>query len=183
MSSNTLSVIPSAAELARRIGNIATDVLSIAADLVAAVDVNPRILDEMVDLGINRELLRRLEKLGRGQISPRLVFSTTTGERRLHCLPLSEQEHLLDQGVEVLGAEGDHRRIPVAQLSPAQCKQVFGAHGVRTLAEQRTWIEEHKPQPVAVLDRDYSVNKDSVTILRPVKISRQLLISILAQMN
>jgi hypothetical protein len=182
MRTEELTVIPSAAELAERIRNIGNGLLSVAADLVRAVDVRPETMDELIDSGVNRDLLRRLEKLGRGQISPRLVFAYGH-EKNLLALPLSSQERILDDGVEVLSPGGDHRHIPVGQLSPAQCKQVFGPQGVRTLAEQRTWIDEQRAKTAAPIEVDYQIHKDSVTILRPAKISRQLLVSWLAQMN
>jgi hypothetical protein len=182
MSNEQLTVIPSAAELAERIRNIGNELLSVAADLVAAVDVRPETMEELMDLGVNRSLLYRLYKLGRGQISPRLVFATGR-EKHLLALPRSEQERILDDGIAVLSPGGDHRQIPVSQLSTAQCKQVFGPQGVRTLAEQRTWLDEHRAKTAAPIDVDYQIHKDSVTILRPAKISRQLLVSWLAQMT
>jgi hypothetical protein len=185
MQSEPLSKIVSAAEIAQRIQTLSNDVLGLAADLVAALDVRPELTRELVQLGVNRGLIDRLEKLGRRQIDARLVFATSPGALRLLPLPLSEQELALRDGVEVLDAdEVTTRNIPVNELTAKQAKQVFADGRQRTLAEQRTYIRD-KRKPVVPVDSvtAYRVERGRVVVLRPGCFSRQTILQWLTEMN
>ena len=183
---NTITRIPTSAELAASLRQIGDDLIGIARDLVAAIDTRPETVSELITIGINRELIRRMERIGRGQISQRLVLSNSASTKCLMSLPLSEQEAALDKGVEVLdGDETTLRHIPVHELSTAQVRQVFAGDRIRTVAEQRTFLRERSRSTAAApeLTRDYKVNKDCVAILRPCKVSRSLLAQWLAEMS
>jgi hypothetical protein len=180
---NSLVKIPSAQEIAERIRNIGTDLLGIAHDLVAALDAHPERFTELVEAGVNRELISRLEKLGRNQIHPALVFNTSTGGQRLLALPLSLQTDALAKGVEVLEADGTTRHISVNELTPAQARQVFNRGSLRTLAEQRTFLNTvaAKAKPTDS-DITYRVYSDHVVVLKPGKFTKALIIQWLAEM-
>ena len=176
--------IPSAQEIAARIRNIGTSLLEVAHDLVAAIDARPELVKELADAGVNRELLNRLEKLGRGQIHPSLVFNTTSGGTKLLALPLSEQTHVLENGVEILDAdETSTRLIPVNELTGEQSRQVFQSGKMRTLAEQRTWLRDRKNKLKPVdADATYRVFSDHVVVLKPGKFTKKLLLQWLTEM-
>jgi hypothetical protein len=184
-SNQSLDKIPSAAELAQRIRNVSNDLLGIAHDLVAALDAKPELAQELEDAGVNRELVSRLERLGRGQIHPRLVFSTTPGAEKLLTVPLSEQARVLDAGVEVMeDDETTTRNIPIHELSPEQARQVFHRGQVRSLAEQRTYLRARKKKRgVAAPTEDFRVCSDHVITSRPGKWPKKLILQWLMEMN
>lgn len=183
MPSQLLSKIPSAAEFAERFRNIKNDFLAYARDLAAALDVNPRLADELQQQGIDRGIVRRLERLGRGQIHPSLLFSTTPGGMKLLSVPLSEQTLALENGVEVLDTdENTTRNIPIHELNHTQAVQVLAGGRIRTIAEQRTWLRDHKPLPTE-RDSDFRVHRDYVVTARPGKWTKALILQWLGQMS
>jgi hypothetical protein len=184
-SAQSLTKIDSAATFADRIRKIGDDLIHVARDIAAALDVNPRLADELQALGINRGVVRRLERLGRGQIHPSLVFSTTPGGERLLSVPLSEQSLALQDGIEVLDPdEQSTRNIPVHELTAGQARQAITNGRIRTIAEQRTWIRDRKAIGAAALARtDYRIGKDFVVTTKPGKWSKQLILQWLTEMN
>ena len=183
---NTLAQIPSAAEFAERIRKVSDDLLDIARDLVVALDAKPELMDELIAAGVNRELVNRLERLGRGQIHPRLVFSTTVGAVKLLALPLSAQTRALDNGIEVMeDDESTQRIIPVNEMTPAQARQAFNRGHIRSLQEQRTWLRAQKKKrgATAPTSADYRIYSDHVATYRPGRWPKKLLLQWLSEMK
>jgi hypothetical protein len=170
-------------EFAERIRNITTDLLAVAADLVHSLPSRPKLAREIAALGINPELVKRLEKLGRKQLHPDLVLATTPGAIKLgSCVP-SEQELLLESGAEVM--EGDDSRvIPIHELTDDQARQVFVNGHVRTLAEQRSWLKSAAAKKVpADFVGGYSVHRDFVVIKEPMRLPKKLVLQFLVEMS
>lgn len=133
---------PSAVEMAERIRKVGEDLLNIARDIAAALDENSGFLDDLVAEGIDRTLIFRLDRFGRGQIHRSLVFSTSKGAERAIRIPISEQSRVLKDGVPVLEPNGEGiRTIPLHELTAKQAKQAFALHALRTPAEQRTYLD------------------------------------------
>jgi hypothetical protein len=181
-----LTKIPTAQEIADRIRSISDNLLEVAKDIAAALDLNPALADELQACGINRNIIHRLERLGRGQIHTSLVFSTTPGGLRLVSAPMSEQQNAITNGVEVLDEnETDTRLIPVHELSQSQASQCIARGAIRSISEQRTWIRKKKSKvaPATVREQDFKVTSDAVTIHRPGKYSREIVLSWIIQMG
>lgn len=185
-SNSALVRIPTTEELLARFQQNAADMAETARLLVLALDTRPEIMDELEGAGIPREHLFRLERFGRGQLHPKLLFPVGLAERQLAQLTLSEQARALDRGVEVLDADdgSEPRLIPVAELSRQQIRTVFCRGRIRTLAEQRTWLraENAKRRTVAPLDAPV-VKHDYVITPRGEKITRATLLQWLSMMN
>jgi hypothetical protein len=172
-----------AADLFGRITKINEDILTLAVDFVSAIEATPDIAQELIEKGINREFLHRLEKFGRGQIDSRLVFSSDSITKRLAVLPPSSQKAVLDKGVEILDAdETTVRNIPVFELSREQMLQAFTSSGMRSIAQQRTFLRDpsRTAKPAAA---QYKVHKDYVHIMQPGKYTRTLILQWLSQME
>ena len=184
-SNQNLSKIVSAPEIAERIRNVSNDLLGIAHDLVAALDARPELSDELIEQGVNRELIRRLERLGRGQIHPKLVFATTPGAQKLLTVPLSEQTRALDEGVECLDDdETSSRKIATADMTQEQARLVFTHGRIRSLAEQRTWMRANKKrQTISTPDEGYRVCSDHVITTKPGRWPKKLILQWLMEMN
>lgn len=144
-------------EFVERFSGVVVDLTVLADDLVASIDGDRNYKKRLADLGVNAEVVDRLERLGRKQFDKRLVLSASPEVGRLKVLALSEQAQVLDEGYEVLDLdEQTVRRIPFGMLTSMQRIQVFKRDGVRTVAEQRSVIRERKAKvaPVQVAGRD-----------------------------
>ena len=120
--------------------------MSLAALVVKMLDEDRRATERLLGEVGMVNLLTRLELLGRGALDERLVKICGRIVTHLQKLPVYEQKRLLDEGVPVVLADkpDEHLMVDVQSLWPAQLKQVFGLNGVRSLAEQRAWLEEKK---------------------------------------
>lgn len=146
--------IMTADDFVSRLSQAANALVEIATDLVAAIDTRPEIRAEILEKGISEVLVDRLERLGRGQIHPSLVLNSARWTSRVMKLPLSQQREVIEKGVEVLQPdEVSTRMIPLDALSSAQTFQVFRSTGeIRSIAEQRTYIQEQNKKAVKVED-------------------------------
>ena len=73
------------------------------------------------------------------------------GAKKLKNLPYSQQEKFSKNRIEVLTKTKDILKVEVSSLTKEQVKQVFADDHVRTLAEQRAYIESqetYKAKPV-----------------------------------
>jgi hypothetical protein len=143
---NTLTKIPTGKQLWTEFQKgLIESVQEFGKRLVEVLEVKPHIIDEMVEAGAPRALLTKLERVGREQIHPSLFFETSATARRLTALPMSAQQTVLADGVEVMdNDEQTTRMIPFNSLTPEQSALVFNCDHIRSLAEQRTFIRSKK---------------------------------------
>ena len=184
-SDQNLVKLLSAEEFSRRLTCVVDDMSALARDLVTAIDARPVIVDELIALGIQRDIISRFELFGRGLIHPKLFANESQVAKRLRRLPLSTQNRALEDGLEVLDDnETTMRLLPIEDLTPAQVKQVFAPDHVRSIAEQRTIIRTKKSKlGVAVPDKDYRVYKDRVDTFKPGVWSKQTILQWLQMMG
>jgi len=123
--------------------------------------------------GLTRPTRTRLERIGRGHMDHRLFDIHGRVRDRMLKLPVYEQTRLLDKGVELLLCDkpGEHLVMEVAALQTEQLAQVFGFDGVRSLAEQRAYIEERKLRNITCQERkDYEIVGCRLKVNRPVEL-------------
>ncbi len=166
---NPLTKIDTAADLKR---DLASGLDKFAFEwsqrLVRAIDHDPKIIQQLVDLNMDRGFLRRMEFLGRGQIDRRLLYATSAAATRLLRAPISEQASALEKGILVLDEnETDERNIFPDDLTPEQVRQVFDRNGrIRSITEQRTVIRQRKQRLLpAKGDLNYRVHRDHIITL------------------
>lgn len=144
-------------------------------------------MDELVNAGYTRDFLRRMERIGRGEIHPKLAFAVSAGHRKLSRCTYSEQSLALERGLEVLAPDfKEHRLIAAEDLSKEQIRQVFVGRRIRSLAEQRTWIEEdakHHAPDKSAKKGDWQIEKHGVKINHPMTVPRSLLLQWLAELG
>jgi hypothetical protein len=157
------------------------------------------LLVEILDEGFNLQTiadevqvpvdaLAQLEKIGRGQLCPQLLLADYPAARRMERLPMSEQERLMNGPVEVLVMRDGHAdtlQVNVQHLTSQQVKQVFATNHVRSLAEQRQWVESQRPasEPVKV-DVPYVLTRKSTVIFHQgCEMSAKELLRIAAQLQ
>lgn len=125
------------------------------------------------------------ERVGNNELDARLLTASFSASGYLRALPVNRQKDALDNGVDVLTENGESLRVSVENLQPLQARQVFNGRAIRTLAEQRAWIEEQrqnealrKAKPV---NAGYVVTKNGVVTTGPVTLSWTQLAQILAE--
>lgn len=137
-----------------------------------------------------RSILKRLEQVGRQKMHPSLYLGEKGYSEAVAKLPYSTQVHLIDEGgsVDVLVGGGDTLQIKLDALQPIQVKQVFGDAKIRTIAEQRAWIESQKTlarinqTDASKVTAPYEVGKQ-LTVHTPMSFSVKQLERIVAQMR
>lgn len=96
--------------------------------------------------GVQKAILNRLEQVGRQKLHPSLYLGEKRYSAALAKMPYPVQKNLLEENgaLEVLVGDGDVLKVRVEALEPIQIKQVFSSSRVRTVAEQRAWLESQK---------------------------------------
>ena len=146
----------------------------------------------IVEPRLSPHFLNRLERVGRGQTDQRLLEGGRYAAY-LEKLTLSEQCKILDGGIHLLTTDGDSLLVKVDELSTAQIKQVFAFDHIRTLSEQRLWVEQQRAivKDTAKLPSQWIQNelgadinrhKKTVTFDAPVTLSLADLISLTSKL-
>lgn len=121
--------------------------------LVAMMDTNPSAFDDILDTNppewITRDVLRTIEQIGRGKISPELLVLPLHVFNRLSSLPTLEQIKAMQNGVEVVSKRmscarpgGFTREKKLAcKLTVKEAKRAIGPRGIRSPAEQEAILK------------------------------------------
>ena len=158
--------------------------------LCGLIDKEPnvieRICEEVPFLSAN--VLRQLERIGRKQLLPELLFRDAPGFRRLQAMPFSIQKLYSKEPVELLVITDngpDTLKVAVGDLTAAQAKQVFGETGeVRTIPSQRAWLASQSRVSIDITDeKPYAVSGRNLVIRKPCKLSLQEIGVVLAEMK
>jgi hypothetical protein len=104
---------------------------------------NEELKEAMVDAGISREMMRRLEAIGRNRLIPELLDATGNQRKLLRC-SIDDQRKYYKSPIEVLIVGGDVLKVKVEDMTPLQIKQVFAGDRIRNIAAQRAWQESGK---------------------------------------
>ena len=124
-----------------------------AGQLVAKnMDEDPDFVDRICDQcpDLSAEVIYRFEQIGRQQLYPSLLLNDSPGIRRLRHLPYELQKKYSTDPVTVLVSDGETLEMDVRNLTPAQAGQVFSGDRLRSVAEQRSWLEDKKSSEAAV---------------------------------
>jgi hypothetical protein len=123
-------------------------------------------ISDAIDIPI--DVLSQLEKIGRHQLSPQLLLAEYPAARKLERLPMSEQERVMIEPIEVLvlrDGQTDTLLVNVQHMTPAQTRQVFAANHIRGLSEQRQWLESQvKTGDTVKIETPYVLTRKSTVI-------------------
>lgn len=158
---------------------------------VVGIDRDPLWADYLCSQvpGLSKRFLAQLEQVGRGQIDARIMSDQCPYYQRLVRMPLSEQRRAVDGPLELLVRDGDTLLVRTAQLMPSQAKQLFAQDHIRSLAEQRAWLEAQEVQRAAkasVVHTHNSVEIDKkrrCIFVAGVRLTRQDLLGYLRQIE
>jgi hypothetical protein len=159
--------------------------------LAEAVDKIPGFLEMMEEHcpQFPPRFIKRMLDLGRGALHEELLLANTKGEQALARLSYSWQEKYVKQPVEVLlkkEKDWDNMLIPVADLTPDQVHQVFDGAGIRTLAQQRVYLENawaRKTAPPNQTNLPYRIVGGKLVVMAPVTLNRKELAKLLSDME
>lgn len=84
---------------------------------------------------------RNLEKVGRNQLDGRIIGGAIPYVHRISVMSLSEQKRAIDGPLELLVKDGDKLSVKIDTITPDQAQQIFAKDHIRTLSEQKTWLE------------------------------------------
>ena len=133
--------------------------------------------------------LKRMVDLGRGALHEELMITASRGEECLARLPYSWQEKFVKQPVELLVKSSDQwdtLLVPVPDLTPEQCRQVFDGACVRTTAQQRVYLENQwarKTAPPQQVNLPYRIVAGKLVVMVPVTFNRKELARLLSEME
>ena len=122
-----------------------------------------------------------LEGIGRKVIDSRLLFSGGSIVGKLRRLPFSEQKKTLDDGVQLLTAERDAILVKLEHMDSDQLDQVFAKDHVRSLGEQRAWLESRSEDRVdpQQAESPYAIKRGCLVVYKPTRIPRNELARLL----
>jgi hypothetical protein len=187
----------------KRIEQLRILVTDLIAGAKKAADLLIQILDDgvykLADIrkltGLDLDILRQLERVGRKQIIAELLLSTCEATEELMKLPYSEQKRLYNGTVDVLERkEGKvSKRVKVRDLTREQVLMVFDNGSVRDLVGQRTYIDGKRrlnpapkiPGKLEVIDKKEDVLnrakglKGHLKVTQGMKISWDLVIDLM----
>lgn len=136
---------------------------------------------------IGVEMIYAFERIGRKQLHPKLMLSDGPGVRKLRRLSYHQQEKFLNEPLPMLiNNEGswESLSVDIHNLTKAQADQVFDGDCVRTLQQQRAWIEDHKAKrSVLQYDEPFRITGRKLVVMEPCQLSAKQLAQILAQME
>ncbi len=116
----------------------------------------------------------RFEQVGRGLLHEKLLTDYSLGARKLKMLSFSEQARYTASPVEYLTKDNDVLKIQLCNLTRNQIKQVFAEDHVRSIAEQRAFIESSKDDNINPVPAVPYYIKNSKLIIKEKDISFSL---------
>jgi hypothetical protein len=152
------------------------------------IDQDPEFVEKLCDQcrDLSHETVHRFEQIGRKQLYPQLLLNDSPGVRRLRCLPYELQKLYSTKPVSMLLDRGDTMEIDIRNMSPDQASQTFARDHVRTIAEQRAWIEQRKAVAEVVAENQespYQIVGRSVVLKRTCRLTTADLAKILAEIE
>lgn len=164
-----------------------------AADLIVeAIDKNPAnaemLYQAAAEVGVPTGFLRNLEAVGRKILEPRFitgrVYRHTAQIRRLR---FDLQTQVLDgKKFPFLTADGTPLMIDLRDCEKWQTKQMFAVDHIRTMAEQKSWIEDAKAELKATNTKravPWVVTKKTVRFEAGAELTHQQIIQLALQLH
>ena len=89
----------------------------------------------------------KFENVGRGFMHSKLLIGAGgRHSNKIAKLPMSEQKLMFDGKVDLLLQDGDTIKVDAKTLRPSDAKQLFANNHIRSLSEQKTYIESIKAE-------------------------------------
>jgi hypothetical protein len=119
--------------------------IDVAQRLVKIIDSGAMSKEEISDeTKVPIPIINRIESIGRRKMHPYLLFRSEPQYSAVARMPIDEQARIIKDGVEILSTDGSILRADLEEIQPMQAKQVFSWDRIRSVGEQKKWIEEQK---------------------------------------
>lgn len=158
------------------------------AGFIADGGTDADLLQEFPQVGV--KLWQTLRAVADGKVSPRLISAASGAvSPAMIMLPLAEQEKIVVEGADLLTAAGEALKVRLSVMSPMQRRQVFAVDHVRSLPEQRAWIEDQQSRAAAKKPKEANAQfeidskKNILRVKMPCDLTRADLLRILAKME
>ena len=156
--------------------------------LVQMIDEDPKVIEKICEQnpGISKGILYRFEAIGRRELFPKLLASSSYGVKCLMRMPYSLQKKHYDEPVPVLTNNNDLLLVDLHNLTPEQCKQVFANNHIRDQAEQRAYLESEKTKRNPVRSAEelpYYIQKNKVIIRKDTILGKRDLTNIVKMLK
>jgi hypothetical protein len=153
---------------------------------VEAVDANPKhgeVFREEFEGQVSASSWALFEKVGRKCLHPQLIVGGGPNANKIRRLPYSVQERVFaGERFELLVSGGEHILVDVREATKEQAEQLVGDDHIRTLSEQRAWMEAQKTLAEAEPEvMPYVIAGGTVTFRKGVKLTKQEVRRILAE--
>jgi len=163
------------------------DALLQAGELAAeAMKRNPKFVDQVCDKyrDLTPEFVKRMADVGLKKVRAAWVINTGPGARRIARLPYATQAKHEIEPVELLLDNGETLQVDVRNLTPDQAVQVFADNRIRSIAEQRAYLEDKKSkQAPKQFNEPFRVSGHKLIVMQPCQLTSKQLANILAQMG
>ena len=125
----------------------------------------------------------KFEAVGRGYMHPQLISNPHFAIPRLERMSYSDQTKAVEGKMDVLTAQGDTLKVALSELTPEMAKQLFAHDHIRTLSEQKVYIESKRSAKLKTVATMYKVFKDRVDVVEPCSLKKADLLRILQEMG
>jgi len=151
---------------------------------VAALDSDPDAYDHFGRSrpDIPKSVWYALESVGRGMLDKRLLFGGGHAKNKLKRMPVSKQKQALDNGLEVL-INGETLIVKPDQMTAPQVGQVFGLDKVRTIAEQKNYVQRKREKDTTPPPVQYEIVRKKLIVHEPMTLSLSELKGIMRNME
>jgi len=193
---NQISTIEQKAEIfLQKLTTFGNAYLDLCKYYVKAIDEEPLLKKYLVENNLAKASdLNNFEKVGRGMMSVKLLNPSKKQYMCIARCPISEQNLYLGtetkkgQPIEVLTINGDVLKIDIDNLTGSQINQVFHYNHVRTLSEQKVYLEELKKRDYIEKrpkknKEPYTIFKNTVTFNVPCKLTYNEILNIMSRMK
>jgi len=157
---------------------------------VNAIEQDPtygkRLKEEFADM-VPAKAWNQLEALGRRWIHPKLVLGGMSDPKKTSLvkrLPYSEQSRVFEgERYQLLVSNGDYIEVNLLDATTDQAKQIIGDGIIRSLSEQKSWLEGKKIQKeLKVEELPYQIKGGKITFRRNVSLTRAEMKQLLSQL-
>lgn len=125
----------------------------------------------------------KFEAVGRGYMHPQLISNPHFAIPRLERMSYSDQAKAVEGKMDVLTPKGDTLKVSLSELTPEIAKQVFAHDHIRSLSEQKIYLESKRSAKLKPIATAYKIFKDRIDVVEPCSLKKYDLLRILQEMG
>jgi hypothetical protein len=157
-----VTILSRIADFREALQNGINGIVKAAEIYVAAVDADPRDADrfrEEFAEWVPASAWSQFEAVGRKWMHPRLLMGGVADRKKstlIKRLPYSTQERVFKrERFDLLISNGEKLKVDIMEATPEQAEQLCNGSTIRTLSEQKAWLEsrvvQDKSEPAEVM--------------------------------